>query len=154
MFFYLFLPLSNYKFFGEILVYKNYFASFWTVIIVNRKNVFLKLASRLRQPTTYFVAVCLATLAHWCKNFKKPTNLWSYLVCFDVAFKICLMSLANEQGWEFTHSLIAHRSFRSNQMSDCEWFVQIAQDKWATVSKSLRSLTKNEQMIESLVYLS
>ena len=26
------------------------------------------------------------------------------------------------------------RSFRSNQMSDCEGFAQIAQDKWATMS--------------------
>ena len=36
------------------------------------------------------------------------------------------------QGWEFTHSLIAHSlicSFFSNQMSDCERFPQIAQDK-------------------------
>ena len=35
------------------------------------------------------------------------------------------------QGWEFVHLLIAHLlicSFRSNQMSDCERFAQIAQD--------------------------
>ena len=37
------------------------------------------------------------------------------------------------------------RSFRSNQMSDCERFAQIAQDKWATVSESLRSLRGNER---------
>ena len=36
------------------------------------------------------------------------------------------------------------RSFRSNQMSDCEQFAQIAQYKWATVSKLLRSLRGNE----------
>ena len=45
----------------------------------------------------------------------------------------------------FTHSLIAHSlicSFCSNQMSGCELFAQIAQDKWATVSESLRG---NEQ---------
>ena len=42
------------------------------------------------------------------------------------------------------------RSFRSNQMSDCERFAQIAQDKWATVSESLRSLMINEQMSNSL----
>ena len=30
-------------------------------------------------------------------------------------------------------------------MSDCELFAQIAQDKWATVSKSLRSLKTNER---------
>ena len=38
------------------------------------------------------------------------------------------------QGWEFAHSLIAHLlicSFCSNQMSDCERFALIAQDKWA-----------------------
>ena len=37
-------------------------------------------------------------------------------------------------------SLILIRSFRSDQMSDCERFAQIAQDEWATVSESLRSL--------------
>ena len=37
------------------------------------------------------------------------------------------------------------RSDRSNQMSDSEQFAQIAQDKWATVSKSLRSLISKEQ---------
>ena len=37
------------------------------------------------------------------------------------------------------------RSFRSNQMSNCERFAQIAQDKWATVSKSLRSLISKER---------
>ena len=54
-----------------------------------------------------------------------------------------------KQGWEFAHSLIAHliiRSFPSNQMSDCERFPQIAQDKWATVSELLRSLKTNERM--------
>ena len=48
---------------------------------------------------------------------------------------------AKFQGWKFAHSLIAHsliRSFCSNQMSDCERFTQIAQDKWATVSELLR----------------
>ena len=57
-----------------------------------------------------------------------------------------------KQGWEFAHSLIAHSliahllicSFRSNQMNNCEWFAQITQDKWVTVSKSLRSLRGNE----------
>ena len=31
-------------------------------------------------------------------------------------------------------------------MSECERFAQVAQDKWATVSESLRSLMTNEQM--------
>ena len=30
-------------------------------------------------------------------------------------------------------------------MSNCEQFAQITQDKWAIVSKLLRSLTKNER---------
>ena len=39
-------------------------------------------------------------------------------------------------------------------MSDHEWFAHIAQGKWAIVSESLRSLTKNEWMSESLIFLS
>ena len=48
-----------------------------------------------------------------------------------------------KQGWEFAHSLI--HSFPSNQLSECERYAQIAQDKWATVSESLRLLKTNEQ---------
>ena len=36
-------------------------------------------------------------------------------------------------------------SFFSNQISDCERFPQIAQDKWVIVSESLRSLRGNER---------
>ena len=39
-------------------------------------------------------------------------------------------------------------------MSNHEGFAHIAQRKWAIVSESLRSLTKNEQMSESLIFLS
>ena len=35
---------------------------------------------------------------------------------------------------------------RSNQMSHCERFPQIAQDKWATMSESLRLLRGNERL--------
>ena len=38
-------------------------------------------------------------------------------------------------------------------MSDHEQFAQVAQRKRAIVSESLRSLTKNEQMSESLIFL-
>ena len=48
----------------------------------------------------------------------------------------------------------ANRSGRSPKMSNHERFAQVAHQKWATMSKSLRSLTKNEQMSESLVFLS
>ena len=47
-----------------------------------------------------------------------------------------------EQGWEFALSLIAHSLIRS--------FAHFAQDKWATVSDSLRSLRGNEYMSDSL----
>ena len=36
----------------------------------------------------------------------------------------------------------------------CEQIAQVAHKKWVTMSDSLRSLTKNEQMSESLVFLS
>ena len=57
---------------------------------------------------------------------------------------IIKVKLFENQGWEFSHSLIC--SFRSNQMSNCERFAQIAQDKGATVSESLRSLRGNERL--------
>ena len=43
---------------------------------------------------------------------------------------------------------------RSLTKNERPWFAQVAQRKWAIVSKSLKSLTKNEQMSESLVFLS
>ena len=39
-------------------------------------------------------------------------------------------------------------------MSDHEPFAQVAHQKWVNMSKSLRSLTLNERMSESLVFLS
>ena len=55
----------------------------------------------------------------------------------------------------FAHSLISLKSNEglwvirsdcSRQMSDCERIAQVAQDKWATVSESLRALMTNEQL--------
>ena len=65
------------------------------------------------------------------------------------------------QGWEFAYLFIAFslksndwlwaiRSDRSRQMSNREQLAQVAQDKWATVSKLLRSLMINEGMSDSL----
>ena len=48
----------------------------------------------------------------------------------------------------------ANCSFCSPKMSDHERFAQVAQRKWAIVSESLISLTKNEQMSESFIFLS
>ena len=97
-------------------------------------------------------------------NIFNPTyiqySLWAYST---------VLYSRNYQGWEFAHSLIAHRSFahslislksneqlwairsdRSRQMSNCEQIAQVAYDIWATVSDSLRSLMINERMSDSL----
>ena len=42
---------------------------------------------------------------------------------------ICPISAPFLQGWEFAHSLIRSSLIRSNQMSDCEGFAQIVQDR-------------------------
>ena len=50
------------------------------------------------------------------------------VVCLHIFLTICFKFI---QGWEFAHSLITHLltcSDRSNQMSQCERFSQIAQD--------------------------
>ena len=55
------------------------------------------------------------------------------------------------QGWEFAHSLIPHLlicSDCSDQMSNCEQFTQIAQDKWDTVRKELRLLIRVEWFLK------
>ena len=49
----------------------------------------------------------------------------------------------NERLW-------AKRSDRSYQKSDLERMAQVAHDKWATVSDTLRSLMINERMSDSL----
>ena len=48
--------------------------------------------------------------------------------------------MTKEQGREFAHLLNANSLICSDQMSDCERFAHVAQDKWVTVSKSLRWL--------------
>ena len=54
------------------------------------------------------------------------------------------------QKWE----MWANCSVHSPKMSDHERFAQVAHHKWATMSESLRSLTRNEQMSELLVLMS
>ena len=53
--------------------------------------------------------------------------------------KSAKLLMTKEQLW-------ANRSGCSPKMCDCERFAQVAHLKWATVSKSLRLLTKNEQI--------
>ena len=73
-------------------------------------------------------------------------NFENFFVFREYIRKICRVE---GQGWEFAHSLIC--SDRFNQMSDCERFAQIAQDKWATVSDSLRSHMINERFAQILL---
>ena len=80
-------------------------------------------------------------------------------ICWRITlhhFQICQKMFIRSyvQGWEFAHSLIAHRlicSFAHRSFAHLlkslwsnKRLAQIAQDKWATVSKSLRLLRTNE----------
>ena len=101
----------------------------------------------------------------WSKNCKQNFSLYFSFVLalkiidtqnlfwsvFLITHKKNVINHQNQPKWRFRRagtSLICSSlicSFRSNQMSDCERFDQIPQDKWVTVSKSLRSLRGNEQ---------
>ena len=50
--------------------------------------------------------------------------------------------------------MLVNGPFRLPKMSDHERFAQVTQRKWVILSKSLRSLTNNERMSESLIFLS
>ena len=88
----------------------------------------------------------------WRKNCTmslSAKSLWlrAVLVNFkfseNVAFSIvATRKIPGAEDCRAGNSLIC--SFRSNQMSDCERFAQIAQDKWATMSESLRSLISKD----------
>ena len=52
----------------------------------------------------------------------------------------------------FLWAMWANTSGRSPKMSNHEGFAHIPQRKWAIMSESLRSLTKNEQMSESFIF--
>ena len=74
----------------------------------------------------------------------------------NAVFRIWIQGLKKGQNWEKTtagNSLICSSlicSSRSNQLSDFEQFAQIAKDKWATVSESLRSHKTNEQFAQQI----
>ena len=93
------------------------------------------------------------------ENFWKIKSLQNYCSLFFGGPMACLNRAGNSlicsSLRSFDHSLIllksierlwAIRSDCSRQMSDCEWIAQVAQDKWAIVSESLKSLMKNEQL--------
>ena len=69
-----------------------------------------------------------------------------YICCYRYCAIHCLsttgLGILSFDHRSFAHLLICLDC--SDQMSDCERFAQIAQDKWATVSKSHRSLMPKE----------
>ena len=104
----------------------------------------------------FFMTVCIFVR-------KKLTSKWSK-VKLKIKFKKKMaVSLIQSyyQGWDLliAHSLIslksnerlwANRSGRLRQMSNYERFAQVAHQKWATISESLRLLTKNERIAHFL----
>ena len=81
----------------------------------------------------FVLRYCFVTCLN-IKNCCKPSSVFMYLHFVRAGNSLICSSL-----------ICSFRSFCSNQMSDCERFAQIAQDKWATVSESLRSLKTNER---------
>ena len=103
--------------------------------------------------------------------------LWKHtfptIICIRLLWKHTLPTIIWIQGWEFAHSLIAHSlihsfahslillkknerpwancSGRSEEMSDREQFAQVAQDKWATVSKSAQKKWANERFAQKML---
>ena len=65
------------------------------------------------------------------------------LICSSLIRSFAHFDKSNEQPW-------ANCSGCSEEMSDLEQIAQVAQDKWATLSDSLRSLRENERMSVSL----
>ena len=57
---------------------------------------------------------------------------------------LLILLKSNERPW-------ANHSGRSEEMSDREQIAQVAQDKWATMSNSLRSLRENERFAQKML---
>ena len=97
-------------------------------------------------------------------TFVSATQMYWTQTCNRFQNELLTQGIRHCQGWEFAHLLIADSlialksnerlwvipSNRSRQMSNCEQIAQVAQGKWATVSKLLRSLMINDQMSNSL----
>ena len=100
------------------------------------------------------------------KSQKSAKSLHSNVHSFNIIFILFIFFMPHSehyqhllQGWKFAHSLISLnsnerlwviRSGRSEEMSEREPIAQVAQDKWATMSDSLRLLRGNEWMSDSL----
>ena len=81
----------------------------------------------------------------YCRFFLLKNERFAHSLIFGEQ-----IALAAHQNW----AMWANCSGRSPKMRDHEQFTQVACQKWLTMSESLRSLTKNEQMSKSLVFLS
>ena len=127
------------------------------ILIFEPPGIFWKLKTLARERR------CVQKFLIWTS--KIISDLWSLdLFCpiqkkFPHSTLLCNSYLLYSRAGNLPHSLIllksnewlwAIRSDRSRQMSDCERIAQVAHDKWATVSDSLMSLTKNEQMSDLL----
>ena len=91
---------------------------FCSLLYPKRQPIYRKFTVRFEPGTAAISVVCFSVVVSLLQSSK--TNVY---------LKICVKTY---QGLEFAHSLIAHlliHSFRSNQMSDCERFAQITQDK-------------------------
>ena len=71
-------------------------------------------------------------------------SLFPFFLMSDVSE---LLTVAHQK-----RAMGANRSGRSPKLSDHEWFAQVTHQKWATISESLGSLTKNEGVSELLVF--
>ena len=90
------------------------------------------------------IAISLFHSQKRTKNQRENSQTCNSLL-FRAEFAHALLSITQsiEQLW-------AIHSDRSRQMSDGEQITQVAHDKWATVSESLRSLMINEWINDSL----
>ena len=95
---------------------------------------------RLRQSRETIPLICMCYYI-----YVTHTHFW---------ISYCVMK---KQGWEFAHwfSVVFAQKWANERFTQKnERFAQVAQRKLAIMSESLRSLTKNEQMSESLVFVS
>ena len=99
----------------------------------------------------------------WAKKFWLKKSKIFFLVCFTYVFLLKKWVIRSfplfgercERIAQVAHQKWAmweNRSGYSPKMSDHEPFAQVAQRKWAIVSESLRSLTKNERMSKLFVF--
>ena len=74
----------------------------------------------------------ISTSYQYISTFYQYISTFYQYISTSYQYTVLVPLISISQGWELARSLIAHSlipSFCSNQMSDCEPFAQIAQDK-------------------------